>query len=63
MEMLAWQLFTLEGANWQRAGGQGEKPELMTRPSEYEPIEAKEEESESVSLDDIRGELARRRAL
>ena len=59
-ELAALMLYALQGANWQRAGGEGPKPELITRPvdggTKQEPPK-----DEGFLLDDIRGELERRR--
>lgn len=33
-DLLAGILFTLQGANWQRSGGRGEKPKPMERPKD-----------------------------
>lgn len=33
-DLLAGILFTLQGANWQRAGGKGEKPKAVERPKD-----------------------------
>ena len=34
MDFFASMLFALQGANWQRAGGNGEHPEVVSRPLE-----------------------------
>ncbi len=56
--MWALAIYTLQGANWQRAGGKGEKPEILTRPSEGNESES---ESQGYDLSEIRAELQRRR--
>ncbi|WP_094623488.1 hypothetical protein [Rhodococcus sp. 06-156-3C] len=53
-------LLAVQGGNWQRGGGQGDKPTLITAPVEGE-IKA-EPETEGVPLSEIRGEMERRRA-
>lgn len=58
--MWALAIYTLQGANWQRAGGKGEKPEILTRPSEGNESES-ESESQGYDLSEIRAELQRRR--
>lgn len=36
-DFLALVLVTLQGANWQRGGGKGDKPKQIKRPSERKP--------------------------
>lgn len=54
-------LFAAEGANWQRAGGKGEKPEMIMRPKEIYEIERETSEDDAVPLEDIRSVLASRK--
>ena len=59
-DLLAAILFTLQGANWQRAGGKGDKPKPVERPKENKPVKGEE-----IPPDDKRSaldnEIARRR--
>ncbi|MEU4709514.1 hypothetical protein AB0G00_24120 [Nocardia salmonicida] len=57
--MFALMIHAMQGANWQRSGGQGDKPTLIERPREG--AEIKRDESQSFELADIRTELDRRR--
>jgi len=56
-DFLASILLALQGANWQRGGGKGEKPKRVERPKEAPPVK-------HVSADELaarRAELDRRR--
>ncbi|WP_147139263.1 hypothetical protein [Nocardia ninae] len=63
MELLALILYAVQGANWQRSGGKGEQPELITRPAEdaESPVEPVDEEA-GYELHEIREVIARRQA-
>lgn len=54
-------LFAAEGANWQRAGGKGEKPEMITRPKEAYELAREAADDDAVPLEDIRAVLASRK--
>lgn len=61
MELLALILHAVQGANWQRSGGKGEAPELITRPAD--DIEAPEPaNNDGFELHEIREVIARRQA-
>ncbi len=64
-EMLSYILYALHGANWQRAGGDNnpanQRPELIQRPSESDSINEPDTEVQEFSIEDIRGEIERRR--
>ncbi|PKQ59814.1 hypothetical protein B5566_02440 [Mycobacterium sp. MHSD3] len=55
-------LFTLQGANWQRGGGKGDKPKRLERPNDSAP-----QIDSSVPIADRKAaqedEIARRRAI
>ena len=57
MELAALQLLTQQGANWQRSGGKGKKPEL------YRPVYPKPERAPTkvIPLNEISGRLAEAR--
>lgn len=55
--LAAAQLITQQGANWQRAGGKGERPEMIKPPEEARAVNV----VGAVDRSDIRAELARRR--
>jgi hypothetical protein len=61
-ELMAAVLYVLQWSNWQRGGGKGEKPELISRPQEGEKMVV----SDAVSIDERKAanenELAKRRA-
>lgn len=65
-EMLSYILYALQGANWQRAGGDSnsanQRPELIQRPSEIDSVKESGSDEETFSLETIRGEIERRRA-
>ncbi|MBF6330864.1 hypothetical protein [Nocardia transvalensis] len=50
------QLHALHGANWQRSGGNGEKPKMIERPKDNEPI--KSLNPDAVPLGEIENKLA-----
>lgn len=55
------QLFTLQGANWQRSGGEGPQPELVLRPREDWELaraEVASDEEPAMDLDDLREHFA-----
>ena len=60
-ELLSAIFYVLQWANWQRGGGKGERPELVTRPNDNEKIVVGD-----VSIADRKAanedEIARRRA-
>lgn len=60
-EFLAAILFVLQGANWQRSGGKGEKPKHVKRPKDGPELIDTEVSTDArkKALDD---EIARRRA-
>ncbi|RJO79309.1 hypothetical protein D5S18_02975 [Nocardia panacis] len=57
MDFLAAILYAVQGANWQRSGGQGEAPKPVARPNDA-PVAA---DPDTVPLDRINDELAARR--
>lgn len=61
-DFLALQTYAALGANWQRAGGESDPPELITRPQEDWQLAAVVEDPDAVPADQIQDELARRRA-
>ncbi|QIS21256.1 hypothetical protein [Nocardia terpenica] len=56
IEFMAAQLHALHGANWQRSGGHGEKPTMIQRPTDHEPV--KPPNPDAVPLDEIDDKLA-----
>ncbi len=64
-ELLSYILYAVQGANWQRAGGDtnpaNQRPELIERPSEFDSIQEPDTEVQEFSIEDIRGEIERRR--
>ncbi|MFB8281889.1 hypothetical protein [Nocardia colli] len=62
MELLALILYAVQGANWQRSGGKGELPELITRPMEDTELPVEPEEDDGFELHEIREVIARRQA-
>jgi hypothetical protein len=50
-----------QGANWQRSGGKGDPPEMVTRPREDYEIEREASEDDAVPLENIRAVLASRK--
>ncbi|MGY1896203.1 hypothetical protein [Nocardia gipuzkoensis] len=62
MELLALILHAVQGANWQRGGGKGEQPELITRPTEETELPQQPDENEGYELHEIREVIARRQA-
>ncbi|KZM68478.1 hypothetical protein [Nocardia terpenica] len=58
IDFLSMILYTLQGANWQRGGGQGDKPTPVTRPVES----GADETGEGFALHEIREVLADMRA-
>ena len=61
-DFLALQTYAALGANWQRAGGESDPPELITCPQEDWQRAAVVEDPDAVPADQIQDELARRRA-
>lgn len=49
---MAAQLFSLQAANWQRSGGSGDKPELVSRPREDGDVVAVDDDA--MPLEDLR---------
>ena len=59
-------LYALQGANWQRGGSPEDKrPEMILRPDDFktEPESEPEQPEQTFTLDTIKDELARRRAM
>ena len=64
MDLLAATLLAVQGANWQRSGGDEDKrPTLLTRPSEDGDVGQPVEDEGLVPLNDIDDVLAERRRL
>lgn len=60
-DFFAAQLFSLQGANWQRSGGEGPQPELVLRPREDWELaraEVASDEEPAMDLDDLREHFA-----
>lgn len=64
--MLSYILLAVQGANWQRAGGDKNpdniRPELISWPSDEVEVLPEPKIEETFTLDNIRDELKRRRA-
>ncbi|MBF6333446.1 hypothetical protein [Nocardia transvalensis] len=59
LDFLSMILYALQGANWQRSGGQGDKPTPIARPTESATDAGT---GDGFGLDEIRDVLARLRA-
>ncbi|MFE7717485.1 hypothetical protein ACFU44_00360 [Nocardia rhizosphaerihabitans] len=59
-DMYSLMIHALQGANWQRGGGQGDRPTFLERPKEADELSAANTDNQAYDLSEIREELARR---
>lgn len=62
IEMLAVIHHAIQGGNWQRGGGEGDRPKPIERPSEIEAAVTVVDDTKSYDLDEIGDVMKRRRA-